>query len=720
MFYEIIYTVSIVGIVVTALMVMFRNKTANYRTFALFALVLALWIALQFVAQILYLKPVIAKEILDLTPLVACLIPYSFALFSLHYLDKKFRVNESAILGIIPAVLIMMALLWPPLKQVEINREGIAIKDATVIYGLILFYALVYFIISGTVIYRKYHRGSALERANGKVLLIAILQVALANIIAAIFFADLMVTQLVVPLSCFLMVLLIGYAMIKHKLFDIRVVVARSVVYTLLFVVLALIFIATSMVLVKVFLPSGITQTQQLLIDTVIALVLALATRPLKNYFDRTTNKIFFRDAYDTQDVLDKTGMVFIGNIDSQKIQSGVLEILNQALKPSFIGFLLRDSMLELVPKTQIGAGWRQDSVVALGDELERSPEKLIIFDEIESDTSKLKNALRKNDIAVAVPLVTRTASLGYLVLGPKRSGNIYNSQDMKLLNIVSNELAIALQNAQRFDEIRDFNTTLQKKVDQATRELRATNKKLIALDEAKDEFISMASHQLRTPLTSIKGYVSMMLEGDLGKLSESQKKALKESFTSSQRMAFLISDFLNVSRLKTGKFIIEPSSVDLSKIVSEELSQLSAMAKSRDIKLIYDPPSDLPIIELDENKVRQVMMNMVDNAIYYTPSGGKVTIQLYSTDRDIIFKVVDTGIGVPRSEHAKMFTKFYRAKNAQKVRPDGTGLGLFMAQKVVVAQGGSTIFESKEGKGSTFGFRFPIKKRAIKSRTLS
>jgi signal transduction histidine kinase len=102
-------------------------------------------------------------------------------------------------------------------------------------------------------------------------------------------------------------------------------------------------------------------------------------------------------------------------------------------------------------------------------------------------------------------------------------------------------------------------------------------------------------------------------------------------------------------------------------------------------------------------------MMNMVDNAIYYTPSGGTVTIQLYVDARDVVFKVVDTGIGVPKREQHKLFTKFFRAGNARKARPDGTGLGLFMAQKIIVEQGGSIIFESEENKGSTFGFRFPL-----------
>jgi signal transduction histidine kinase len=172
--------------------------------------------------------------------------------------------------------------------------------------------------------------------------------------------------------------------------------------------------------------------------------------------------------------------------------------------------------------------------------------------------------------------------------------------------------------------------------------------------------------------------------------------------------MVYLIADLLNVSRLKTGKFIIESAPISLADIVQEEVSQLIETAQSRTLTLTYHKPPHFPVLLLDETKTRQVCMNFMDNAIYYTPAGGHIDVQVKDTPKAIEFKVVDDGIGVPKEEQHHLFTKFYRAKNAQRARPDGTGLGLFMAQKVVVAQGGAVIFSSKEGQGSTFGFTFP------------
>jgi signal transduction histidine kinase len=198
-----------------------------------------------------------------------------------------------------------------------------------------------------------------------------------------------------------------------------------------------------------------------------------------------------------------------------------------------------------------------------------------------------------------------------------------------------------------------------------------------------------------------------MVLEGDAGKLNAQQKQLLTQSFISSQRMVYLIADLLNLSRLNTGKFVIDSTPVDLSEVVQGEIDQLYETAKSRNLSLVYEKPASFPPMMLDETKIHQVVMNFIDNAIYYTPSCGTITIALNETPTAIEYTVSDNGIGVPKSEQHRLFTKFYRAGNARRARPDGTGLGLFMAKKVIAAQGGTILFQSEEGKGSMFGFRF-------------
>jgi len=295
-----------------------------------------------------------------------------------------------------------------------------------------------------------------------------------------------------------------------------------------------------------------------------------------------------------------------------------------------------------------------------------------------------------------AAQLIGSHGVIGTLVIGLREENA---GQDEKLLGRISEAISVALDNK-----------LLQEENEKILQRLQRSNAKLRKLDQTKDDFISMASHQLRTPLTSVKGYVSMVLDGDAGKITGLQRKLLAQSFVSSQRMVYLISDLLNVSRLRTGKFVIEPVESHLDKVVAEEVEQLVETAKGRHLTLTYNRPENFPALMLDETKLRQVMMNFIDNAVYYTPSGGHIEINLVNKPQSIEFTVVDDGIGVPKPDQHHLFTKFFRANNAKRARPDGTGLGLFMAKKVIIAQGGATIFKSQEGRGSTFGFIFSKK----------
>lgn len=302
------------------------------------------------------------------------------------------------------------------------------------------------------------------------------------------------------------------------------------------------------------------------------------------------------------------------------------------------------------------------------------------------------------------VKLLARKDLVGLLCIGITQHIDEVKVEDIEHLGRIGEAVGIAIDNKLLFEE----NKVVLKK-------LKQSNEKLKALDEAKDEFISMASHQLRTPLTSVKGYVSMVLEGDVGKISTQQREMLEQAFASSQRMVYLIADLLNVSRLKTGKFVIERAPTYLPDVVETEMKQLIESAKARKLELIFQKPEHFPMLNLDETKTRQVIMNFMDNAIYYTPAGGHIHVELTAKDQTVEYKVIDDGLGVPKEEQHHLFTKFFRAGNAKKARPDGTGLGLFMAQKVVIAQGGSIIFESQENKGSTFGFSLPLAELEVK-----
>lgn len=515
------------------------------------------------------------------------------------------------------------------------------------------------------------------------------------------------------PIFSTFLIFSVGYAIIKHRLFDIKLAAARSMAYALSLLSMGVVFVLLSFGLIGlIFQKDQLTYTDNRIIYTVLALVLAYIFPIPKKFFDKVTNKYLFQDSYDIQTFLDNFNKVIVSSFDLEVMLKNITDIIENNLKPSYCLFGIKEDGDR--PRRIIGSKnhpeFTEEEIAFVRKLTPTMKRKVIVTDLLEDKYKDLQAVLQKNNISIIARLATslREEGVGYIVLGPKKSGNMYNSQDIKVLDIIANELVIAIQNSLRTEEIENFNLTLQERVRTATNKLRNTNDKLRALDEAKDDFVSMASHQLRTPLTSVKGNISLVLDGDAGKITSLQRQLLEQAFTSSQRMVYLIADLLNVSRLKTGKFMIEAAPVDFPSIVEDEVNQLIDTAKSRHLVLSFRKPEHITTLMLDETKTRQVIMNFIDNAIYYTPAGGRIDVVLTETDTAVELRVIDNGIGVPSREQHHLFTKFYRAGNARKARPDGTGLGLFMAKKVIIAEGGSIIFQTQEGQGSTFGFSFP------------
>lgn len=502
----------------------------------------------------------------------------------------------------------------------------------------------------------------------------------------------------------------VAYSIIKHKMFDIRSVIARSAAYTLSIALLLVVYILISTYVLSHILKGVDSELAANILNVLVLAGAVLLYQPQKRFFDKVTNSIFYRDSYDPQEFLDELNKELISNAEIGILLRHSAKVIEQHLKCSQLVFVVMEGDERRIVST------KETSLSEhLVDSLEASHSKLArVFsaNDVRSEYPKLHAQLFASDVDITAQLSTQTridsSPTAYMLLGPKKSGNQYGGRDLKIIEIIADEMVMALQNALRFEEIQNFNITLQQKVDDATHKLVKTNQKLKEMDAAKDDFISMASHQLRTPLTSIKGLLSMVVEGDAGKLTPLQAEMLGQAYTSSQRMTYLIADLLNVSRLKSGRFIIDRYPTDLAAVAEQEVTQLVETAKARKLTLTYEKPATFPKLMLDETKTRQIIMNFIDNAIYYTPAGGWVKIRLIDQPKSVELHVIDNGLGVAKRDQPKLFTKFYRAQNARNARPDGTGLGLFMAKKVIIAQGGAIIFKSQEGKGSTFGFSFP------------
>lgn len=695
-----------------------NQQAAMNRYFLGLTSVLSLWSIANYLSThpVFFSQLYLVRFVLFCAALLNLMVMLTFLAFPAANIPEKYRsrVKWSVGLSVVIAFLMLTPIAFRSLRVVNGHTSP------EVEPGIVLLLLQTLILLGGSVIGIIRRLRTARGKAKDQLHLVLL---GLAGTFGLILISNFLLVVLfnvsaLVPLGpAFTLVFSFSfaYAIIKHQLFNIRRAAARGFAYLLTIGLLALVYSILLFILsAYIFKNKQALDTETQVIFTVLALLMALSFQNIRQFFDKLSAKIFFKDAYNPQELLDELNQIIVSTVSLESMLKKTLQLIQESLKAEFCLAVLtipgthKNRIIGTVPKTfspQDMAAVHSKAVTG------RSMAQITVTDTLDDRDNTLREILIENDIALLAriggDLSGREKQLGHIIIGSKRNGNSYDSQDMRLIAIFTNELVIAIQNALRFEEIQNFNLTLQEKVQQATKELRHTNERLKDLDDTKDDFISMASHQLRTPLTSVKGYLSLVLEGDAGKINATQQKMLTQAFTSSQRMVYLIADLLNVSRLKTGKFVIEPVRTNLADVISDEIEQLKEQAASRQVTLEYAKPAGFPELMLDETKTRQVIMNFIDNAIYYTPAGGHIQVTLTDKDGMVELRVKDDGIGVPKAEQHHLFTKFYRAGNARKARPDGTGLGLFMAKKVIAAQGGSLVFESQEGKGSTFGFTF-------------
>ncbi len=236
-------------------------------------------------------------------------------------------------------------------------------------------------------------------------------------------------------------------------------------------------------------------------------------------------------------------------------------------------------------------------------------------------------------------------------------------------------------------------------------------------ISQAKSEFISIAAHQLRTPLSTIKWTFQMLLEDEMGKLTKEQKKFLRRGNETNERMIQLINDLLSVSRIEEGKFGFEFKKASLVDVVENVVQEEKLRAEKNEISFEFNKPEkEFPQIVMDPEKITMVVANLVDNSIKYTPSEGKIEINITRSGKFLQFSISDTGVGVPNKQMSRLFSKFFRGENAMRMQTEGSGLGLFLVKNIVERHGGEVWAESEEGEGSTFYFTLPLKESMIPS----
>ncbi|MDE2510420.1 MAG: GAF domain-containing sensor histidine kinase, partial [Elusimicrobia bacterium] len=377
-----------------------------------------------------------------------------------------------------------------------------------------------------------------------------------------------------------------------------------------------------------------------------------------------------------------------------------IVAIVARALEADLVAFLILDETTgELV--TQPGAyGLEGDEQLYRIPVTESRSSSVRVFktrkafmsDDAQNDPGVIARyaQLWKVHSLLVVPLVVEDRVLGVMRVGSRRR-KAFGDDALALVTVVAEEASILVETAM------------------LNRRLAETAEQLAALNRMKDEFVSTVSHEFKTPLTTITGFLSVMLDGETGTMNEQQMKFLQIAKSAAKRLSGLVSDLLDLSRLEGGAKM-ELHSVDLVELVTQSVENHQPMAAEGGKSLVWAPPaSALSPVAGDQRWLGLVVDNLISNALKFTRPSGKVVVEARDKGEFLMVSVSDDGIGIPLQDREKIFERFYRASNRAEVNAPGTGLGLAIAREVVGKHGGKIWFDSEPGQGTVFRFVVPV-----------
>jgi len=656
-------------------------------------------------------------------------------------------------------------------------------------------------------------------------------------------------------------VLMVAYAILRYRLMDIRIVLKKTAIYLVSAAFVYGIFFFLAWIFDSYF--GGVFTSASYLSGLILAPIFVILLLKFYSIVQKTADKYLFYSLYSHQKTISKLTNELTDSIDLGKIIDSIVDSIKQAMQLDRAGVLLIDQDGKAIKyKIAKTIGFNENNGISLVQDnfltryLEKT-QKPLVGDEIQMISKDVSNAQEKKsfdqlfenmthiEASLCLPMIISGKLIGIIVLGSKVSGDAYTKEDLELLDTLSKQASVAVDNARLYKEVQDFNKNLQQKVDEQTGEIKksyeaekkyreridairvedeallanigdgviavdkegkvtfmnraaedmlmikpeevinkpydevlllqdekgatipkeksrffsalASGKKTAVdlsgsadsiyyyvrgdktrfpaaetvapvvllgniigavdvfrditvereIDKSKSEFVSLASHQLRTPLSVIKWYAEILLKGKVGKVSPKQKKFLKEIKIGNERIINLVNVLLNISRLEAGRLKVNPSDVDIKKEVQDIIKGCERDVKSKKQKLVFECSGDVSKIKTDIDLSRIVLQNIISNAVKYTPPGGEITVKIKENGKKIMLEVKDTGIGIPKEQQGKIFEKLFRASNAFSHDPDGNGLGLYTAKKIIEVLGGQVWFESKEGRGTTFFMEF-------------
>lgn len=687
------------------------RRSINRLFFAL-ALLGSVWILA--VVAILLLKEVSVELVLGriglFTSTIIGILIYTFSLNFPENIGNKLKIPPRSYL-LIAALTAVLCLTPYVFSDVEIGPRGESINTyglAYYLFSLVFLYSIVAALV---VLFRKRGTLSAsLQKQNTLVL---------AGVSASAFLAFLSNGLLPIlldssrperygPITILFFIGFTGYAIIRHQLFQIKVI-ATEFFIILLWILLTIRLLLTNTPSDRLY--EGLvflfgSSLGVLLIRSVRSEVARreevqranLSLEALSDITRRITQSLDFTEV--TQELVDLVAKR-LGYVGALVL---LLDEDHRSIHPTAVSNtkeIKRALKMLSVPLTalvgDITEGNLISQVISMGKVVDGHSLEQFLSPALDPQVAKSFTATLDIKSILAVPIVSEGKVLGALLFGLRKERKEITFKERETMKALGDELGIITRNIRIIEELR-------------------------RLDSAKTEFISIASHQLRTPISATKGYISMILEGDFGRVSAAVKDPLSKVYQANDRLVALIDDLLDISRIEGGRMKYTMGETDLLPLIADTIELVKPQGDKKGLQIITDIPKKIPPVWADAEKLRELLKNITDNSFKYTAQGSvSIAITINKQKGTLLYSVKDTGMGITPQDLSKLFQKFSRGSSVSVVHTEGTGLGLYVARKIAEAHHARVWAESAgQGKGAQFYFEIPYMTESGKPPKLS
>ena len=716
------FTFFLLGIIIYG-----RSKkfTAN-SVFALFMLAAAVWTLSNYLADVAdsWENAMLWSRLAIIGP---AFMPSLILHFSWLFPQKK-KINP-ILLGIIYVPSIIFTILTPT----DLNVSNVSQEDwgtditAGVLYNYLFVYIAVFFTLAAIQLFIDYRKSKGRARLQLTYIFWGFLFSASLGVftnLLLVIWGNSRYTALG-PFFSLVFSLFVYIAIIKHRLMGIRFAISQLYIFTLTGAFAYLSFEVVFYLDLKLW--GDVHDPKAMLIGIIYAFIFAAILLPLIDKIQYSSDVIFFK-GYNPKKIIKDLSLKLSSVIELNDLFKIISQEFKRILGTEDVSVLILSengvkngikNKIELSKKNsylknqrvciskECSLGYKKmDNNSAIFKKIKKE-QRIIVKEEFNERNKAVVKEMNTFKTQVVAPLVFNKNLLGVIMLGGKIDQGAYTKEDLEFLEIMSSQIAGAIENALLYEKVESFNRTLKKRVNDQTKKLRKNNKRLKKLLEMKGDFLNIASHQLRTPVSVLIGMSQMLMEGSVkGKDKERFLKGINEK---SKKLAQIIHDILSASEMDHEDFTLDLVPVDVVKLLEilVQTKKKTARANHIDLRLIVE--DQIPNVLANKHYLEQAVINLINNSFQYTPKGS-ILVRLGMKKDKVLVRVQDTGIGIPKKNLKSLFKKFSRAQNATQAYTDGSGLGLFIVKKIISAHKDAQVYveETALNKGTTITIELP------------